>query len=859
MHRLGQRGMTPPNGVGGAGWAAAWQIARRGIDWRFRGLRLLIVCLALGTAALAAILTLTATISHELAARGNLLLGGDIEVAIASRPASADERGALAKLGTVSGGTRLQAMAHAPGDLTRAAPIELKAVDAKWPLYGALKLADGRTTGAPAGMTAWIAPGAADRLGLRKGDRLQVGDAVLTVGGVIADEPDRLGEGFALGPTVIVSQAALDASHLVLPGSMTRNKYRVRLAGGSALNAAAAIKARYPDSGFEIRTRDAASPGLDKFIGRMGEFLQLVALAALAIAGIGIAQGVASYCAGRRASLATLKVLGATGGDIARIVVMEIAVAALAGVVTGLVVGVLVTPLIAQALRSVLPIEAGLVIDPRALLIAASYGLLIALTFAAPPLAAVRSVPAMAVFRAGVEPSRASRWGGWQVVLAGLVGIAAIAIGTAEKPLLAAGFLGGAAAMFALLALFGMGVTRLARTAPRPTGTIARMALANLHRPGAQTAALVLAIGFGLSAFVLLAAVETSLDATIARRVPEKAPDYFVVDLPKDRAVAFTQAVRTAAPQAAVRMVPALRGTIVGYGPADRMTRVADLKSIPDDAWPLRGDRGLTYADTVPDGNVVTAGAWWPAHYTGEPLVSIDERLAKVLNLHIGDRLAISLLGIERSAKIASFRRIDWDSMGFNYVLVFSPNTLADAPHSMAATVNLGAGEKRTDVQRGLLTALVRGFPSASVIEVGPVLGQARSILGQMSAAILAAASVAILAGLAVLAGAIASARERRAYDTVILRVLGASRGQLIGLLLAEYGVLTLATALVSLALGLALAWLVIVQLFAFDWLPGWGSILGVLGGGAGLVMVLAVLGSLGVLRTRPAQALREL
>jgi putative ABC transport system permease protein len=851
--------MTP----NGAGWAAAWRIARRGLDWRFRGLRLLIVCLALGTAALSAILTLTATISHELAARGNLLLGGDVEVAIANRPANAEELGALDQLGTVSGGTRLQAMAHAPGDLARAAPVELKAVDAKWPLYGSLKLVDGRAPGAPAGMTAWIAPGAADRLGLRKGDRLQVGDAVLTVGGVIADEPDRLGEGFALGPTVIVSKAALDASHLVLPGSMTRNKYRVRLpsgeSAGSALAAAASIKARFPDAGFEIRTRDAASPGLDKFVGRMGEFLQLVALAALAIAGIGIAQGVASYCAGRRASLATLKVLGATGGDIARIVVMEIAVAAALGVVAGLIVGVLVTPLIAQALRSVLPISTGLVIDPRALLISASYGLLIALTFAAPPLAAVRSVPAMAVFRAGVDPSRASRWGGWPVVLAGLVGIALIAIGTAEKPLLAAGFLGGAAAMFGLLALFGMCVTRLARTAPRPKGTIARMALANLHRPGAQTAALVLAIGFGLSAFVLLAAVETSLDANIARRVPEKAPDYFVVDLPKDRAEAFTQAVRTAAPQAAVRMVPALRGTIVAYGPAERMTRVADLARIPDEAWPLRGDRGLTYSDAVPEGNVVTAGSWWPRDYAGEPLVSIDEKLAKVLNLRIGDRLAISLLGIERSAKIASLRRIDWDSMGFNYVLVFSPNTLADAPHSMAATVNLGAGEKRADVQRGLLSALVRGFPTASVIEVGPVLGQARSILGQMSAAILAAASVAILAGLAVLAGAIASTRERRAYDTVILRVLGASRGQLIGLLLAEYGALTLATALVSLALGLALAWLVIVQLFAFDWLPGWGSILGVLGGGAGLVMVLAVLGSLGVLRTRPAQALREL
>lgn len=841
-----------------ASWAFAWRIARRGLDWRFRGLRLLIVCLALGTAALAAILTLTATISTELAVRGQTLLGGDVEVGFVNRPPRPEELATIARYGTVSSGTRLQAMARLPNDATRAAPVELKAVDAQWPLYGALTLVDGRKPGAPGGMTAWLAPGAADRLGLRVGDRFQVGDATLTVGGVIAEEPDRLGEGFALGPTVIVSLAALDASHLVQPGSMVRNKLRLRLpAGVDAQFVGGAIKNRFPDSGLEIRTRNAVSPGLDRFVGRMGEFLQLVALAALGIAGIGIAQGVASYCATRRAGLATLKVLGATGGDIVRVVLIEIAAAALAGVLVGLVIGVGATPLIAQALRKVLPVAGGFAIVPRALLVSASYGLLIALTFAAPPLARVRGVPAMAVFRAGVE--RPDPFAGWRWVALGLAGIATIALGIAEKPLYAAGFLAGSTALFGLLGALGMGLTRLARVAPRPVGTIQRMALANLHRPGAQTAALVLAIGFGLAAFVLLAAVETSLDATIAKRVPQKAPDYFVLDLPRDRAKAFVGTVRAQAPRAAVRTIPALRGTIVAYGPADRMTRVADLKKIPDDAWPLRGDRGLTYADEVPEGNTVTAGAWWPKGYTGEPLVSIDEKLAQVLHLNLGDRLSISLLGVERSAKIASFRRIDWDSMGFNYVLVFSPNALEDAPHSMAATVNLAPGEKTPQVQRGLLSALVRGFPAVSVIEVGPVLNEARSILGQMSAAILAAASVAILAGLAVLAGAIAAAREARAYDTVILRVLGASRRQLIGLLLAEYGALTLATALVALLLGLGLAWLVVVQLFAFEWLPGWGTVLGVLGGGAGLVMVLAVVGSLGVLRTRPSQALREL
>jgi putative ABC transport system permease protein len=285
------------------------------------------------------------------------------------------------------------------------------------------------------------------------------------------------------------------------------------------------------------------------------------------------------------------------------------------------------------------------------------------------------------------------------------------------------------------------------------------------------------------------------------------------------------------------------------------MTRVADLKSLPEGAWQLRGERGLTYSETLPEGNVVTAGRWWPVGYAGPPLVSIDEELAQATGLRIGDRLTIGLLGVERSATIASFRRIDWGSMGFNYVLVFSPKALADAPHNLAATIELNGAADR----RGLLAALVRRFPATSVIETGPVVARARDILRQMATAVLAAASVAILAGIAVLLGAIAATRASRMHDNLILRVLGASRRQLLGLQLAEYGLLATLLAGVALALGTVGAWLVIVQLFEFEWLPDWSRILGVLGLGIAAVLAFALAGSLPLLRARPAQALREL
>ena len=834
-------------------WGTAWTIARRDLSARFRGLRLLLVCLFLGVGALAAIGTLTGAIERELSSRGRTILGGDLEIAVWQRAANAAEIKAFASKGRVSGGQRLQAMARA-GEL--AAPIELKAIDGNWPLYGALTLKDGRTVGAPPTGQAWIAEGAAERLGLTKGSTFAVGSAKLVVAGIIASEPDRLGEGFTLGPVVLVDTGFPQAAGLTAPGAMYRSKYRIALSGSGDPQAVAdRLKKQFPSAGFELKTRDKAAPGAERFVTRMGDFLVLVGLAALAIAGIGIGGGVSSYLEARRTSVATFKVLGATSGDIARIYLLQVGAAALAGSLLGLVAGVLVTPLLGQALGNLLPVAPGLVLDPLALVRAATYGLLIALIFAAPPLLAARRFPAMALFRARVSPL-AGRWRDAALPVGlGVVAIAALALLTTKAKLVTLWFLAGTVVLLLLLGALGWGIRHLAARLPRPKRPLLRIALANLHRPGAQTGALVTALGFGLAAFVTLAAIQTSLDANIMARVPQKAPDYFVLDVPRDQAQQFRSAVQSVAPQAMVRTVPALRGAILAYGPAAAPIRVADLKEIPEDAWPLRGERGLTYSDDVPEGNVVTKGNWWPKDYAGAPLVSIDESLAEALNLKIGDQLTIGLMGVERTATIASFRRIDWDSMGFNYVLVFSPNTLADAPHNLAATINLPGGGDRG----GLLRALVKAFPSSSVIEVGGVLTQARDLLRQVSLAILAAASVAVLAGIAVLLGAIAAARASRLYDNVILRVLGASGRQLLGLQLAEYALLATLLAAVALGLGSLVAWLVVVQLFEFDWLPDWPQVLAVLGLGLLLVISFALAASLPLLRAKPAQALREL
>ena len=829
---------------GGSGFAA--RLARRDLSRSLRGLRLLFLCIFLGVATLAAIGSLTAAITGELAARGQVLLGGDVQVGMSQRQASAQERAAMDQAGTVSETIRLRSMARSAGG--GAVLAELKGVDKLYPLYGALKVG-GRTVRAPAPDQIFIAPELGERLSLKAGDRLRFGNAEFRIAGIIGEEPDRVGEGFTLGPVALVSLEGLNRTGLIQPGSLYDTRYRLRLpASADPKDVADNLKARFPASSWELRDRDRAAPGANRFFDRMGQFLTLVGLAALVIAGIGVSNGVASYLRQKQDGIATMKMLGATSGDIGRVYLVQIGIVTALAVAAGLVVGALLPPIAIMVAGDLLPVQPGLRLHPLPLFASAAYGLLMALIFVLPPLGRARLLPVATLFREMVAEARRPDRRTILFVAAAAAAVVALAVGTSDNPLFAASVLGAVAAVIVLLMVLGWAVRRVARRLPRPRRPLLRLAVTGLHRPGAQTIGLVVALGLALSLFVTLAAVQTSLSAEIARAVPDRAPDQFVLDVPADQRRRFEAIVRQQAPRAELNVVPNLRGTITAYGG----TRVADLEELPDGAWFLRGERGVTYSAAVPRGSELVAGEWWPADYRGPPLVSLDQEAGEILGLKLGDTLTVSVLGREIEARIASLREIHWDTMGFNFIMVFPPSALAGAPHNLAATIS-GDAERQPALTRALLGA----FPSVSIVDVGELISEVGTILDQMAAAILVAASVAVLAGIAVLIGALAASRQARSYDSVVMKVLGATRRQILAAQALEYGLLALIVAAASLALGLVAAWFVIVQVFEFTWRPDWTVILATLIAGSVLTLGIALLGSLPLLRIRPAAAFR--
>ncbi len=298
---------------------------------------------------------------------------------------------------------------------------------------------------------------------------------------------------------------------------------------------------------------------------------------------------------------------------------------------------------------------------------------------------------------------------------------------------------------------------------------------------------------------------------------------------------------------------PMLRGRIVAFNG----TNVRDMTIPPEAAWVLRGDRGITFSDSVPENSTLTEGEWWPAGYGGEPLVSFAEREGKELGLKLGDTVTVNVLGRNITARIASFRQVQWETLAMNFVMVFSPNTFAGAPATWLATLTIPDSQK--NLAPDVLRQVTRTWPAITTVSVTDALDVANDLIGQLATAIRAAASIALAASVLVLGGALAAGNRARVHDAVVLKTLGATRGTLITAYVLEYMLLGLATALFALVAGSVAGWYVVVEIMKLkaSFLPDVAlmtvAIALVLTVGFGLAGTWRVLGQ------KPAQVLRTI
>ncbi len=842
----------------------ALRLARRELRGGFAGFRIFFMCLVLGSTAIAGVGSLSDAFLTGLQDQGQILLGGDVSVRQIHRPVSAGERKFFESQGRVSEAVSMRAMVYAR-DTGGRQLVELKAVDERWPLFGApqftpaQKLSDVLACEDDGVCGIAAEQSLLDRLKVARGDLVTLGNATFRVMAVLDREPDRVSTGFELGPRLLISSKGLPATGLVTTESMVHYTYRIALnnAGASQVQARAAIagfkdrvEQRFPEAGWNIRDRTDAAPGVRRYVEQLTMFLTLVGLVVLGVGGVGAGQAIIAFLDRKRADIAILKSMGASGEFVFLVFFLQVMAVALAATLLGAALGAALPVGIVWFYGASLPVPPSVGFYPVPLLLALAFGLLSAVAFAVPPLSRARSVPPASLFRDVVSPANPEGQNYYRAIsAAAAIGIAGLTLVMAPRPVFAAQFLAGSVVALGLLRLLAEGLRRAIRALPRQKSPVVRLAFANLVRPGAATGGIVTALGLGLTLLATVTLLNATINAQVAGALPARAPSFFFVDIQQADAPAFDKTITAFSTVTDYQRTPMIRGRITEVNGVPS----AQVKVTQEARWALNGDRGITYASTPPPRTELTEGTWWAPDYHGPTLISLDQNIARGTGAKIGDPMKLNVLGREIEGRIHNLRKVDFTNGGQNFVLVLSPGVIDKAPHAFLATVRVDDSQ-----ENAMYLAVTSRFPNISTVRVRDAIQQIQDMLASLARGVSAASLVTILAGLLVLAGAIAAGTRARLYDATIFKVLGATRARIALVYVIEYAVLGAATGVIALAAGTlagwAIAWGVLDVPFTFD---GRAVLITVLGGGAA-TLLFGLLGAIGALSVRPARRLRS-
>jgi len=834
----------------------AARIARRELRGGLRGFRVFLACLALGVAAIAAVGSVRQSIELGLQQEGAVILGGDAEIQLTYRFASAEERAWMDGVAEVSEIVDFRSMAVVDRDVVERGLTQLKGVDEAYPLYGAAQLDPpmplAQALAGQGGLPgAVMDPVLIARLGLAVGDKVRLGVQEFVLMAALTREPDGAGGGFGLGPRTIVSTKSLQNSGLLQPGSVYETAYRLRVPPGTPV-AELEVVAKEALSGAGLRWRDSrnGAPGVAEFVDRLGAFLVLVGLAGLAVGGVGVSAAVRAYLDEKVGVIATLKTLGAESWTIFAAYAIQIAVLTVVGIGIGLALGAAVPLALAPLIEGKLPMPAVFAVHPGPLAEAALYGVLAAALFTLWPLARTQQVRAAALFRDGA--AHAGRWPSWPfllatvVLLGSLVGLAAYLSGLHRLALWSAA---GLFAAFLTLLLVAFVTRKLAARAARlrlMRGRSAlRMALGSVGGPGSEAGSVVLSLGLGLTVLAAVGQIDANLRGAIARDLPDVAPSYFVVDIQKDQLPAFLDKVNTDDLVSRVETAPMLRGVIT-------QINGRSAKDFAGDHWVVHGDRGITYSAALPSGTEVTAGKWWPPDYAGPPQISFAQEEAAEMGVGLGDRITINVLGRDIEAEITSLRNVDFSNAGIGFVLSMNPAALSGAPHTFIATIYA-----EEEAEGRLLRAVGNEFPNITMIRVRDAIARISEVMKGIAAATTYGALATLVTGLIVLIGAAAAGERARTYEAAILKTLGATRATVLMSFALRSAFFGLAAGLVAIAAGGLAGWGVMrfVMETEFQFEPV--SAIAIVVGGVLATLVAGLVFAWRPLAARPARVLR--
>lgn len=833
-------------------FALSLRMLRR--EWRAGELRVLAAALVIAVASVTSVGFFTDRVGRALSQQANMLLGADL-VLISDHPLDAGfEREALRR------GLRTAHTLSFPSMVLhgeRAQLAEIKAVSRNYPLRGQLRVAqqpyapDSASSEIPDAGTVWLDPRLLKQLDAGPGKTLEVGTSHLGVSAVLTQEPDRAGVLFNIAPRLLMNIQDIPATGLIQEGS--RVSYRLLVAGEvGTVELFRAWAATRLKRGERLEGVSDARPEIRAALARAERFLGLAALTSIILAAVAVVMATRRFMARHLDNCAVMRCLGAQQRLIFRLYLIQFLLLGMLASLIGCLLGYLGQMVLAQRLGSMVAVALPLPSMLPAVL-GILTGMVTLLGFSLPFLQQLKHVPALRVLRRELGPP--GRFGLLGFAL-GLGGISGLVLWQAGDVRLGGYALAGlfsatlVAALLALLLIRALSGIRLRASASWRFHISAswRYGLANIARRAGGSVAQVSAFSLGMLMLLLLTVVRGDLMQSWQSTLPAEAPNRFVINIQPDQVQllrGFFHERHIPSPA----LYPMVRGRLLavngkpvtsGEYPDERAQRLVEREF------------NLSWSDRLPDENQLVAGKWWAMEDHGAAQLSVEEGIASTLGIRLGDHLTYGVGGTTFSARVASLRKVNWDSFRVNFFVIASPGALEKFPASYITSLHL------PDAQGSLLDEMVKAFPNLTVIDVAAVMNEVRTIMDRVAGAVEFVFLFTWLMGFTVLYAAIAATRDERVYETAILRTLGASRRQLLMGLFAEFAGIGLLVGLVAALGASATSYILSTRILALPYVFNfWLLPLGMLAGTAA-IGAAGIAGCYSVLNQPPLQTIRD-
>jgi putative ABC transport system permease protein len=833
------------------------QMARRELRASWRRLLFFFACIAIGVGAIVAGRSMLQNASVAIAGEARNLLTADVQVD-SNRPWTPETLASIDKIAkplvdarteTIESPTMLR-----PADPSRegAMMVELKGIDAGFPLVGDFKLANGTPFSYSLVQTngAVVSVALLDRLKLQIGDEAKIGNSTFQIRGSIEQEPGG-GSGFRLGPRVFVERSAVESAGLTGFGSRARRKIYFTTPADKVGALSRQLRDELKNDVVNVRSYRESQENLSEQFSRAEDYSSLTGLVILVLGGIGILNVTRVFIEQKKKSIAVLKCIGATGTRITIAYLAQVATMGAVGSILGLLAGKFVLILIKHNFADKLPSYMTYGMRANAAVQGLSVGILISLLFSALPLLSIRRIKPNVLLRDSTATGRGAvdvlRWATAAVVVLGLLMVVSWQAGSIRVGLF---FLGALAVTTGALYLSATLLIFLVRRTRPLTSFALKQAINSLHRPGNQTRIIVMVVGLGVFLVISTQSLQSNFIRELDLNRAGKLPNMFLIDIQKDQQQGLSDLVMQMTGERPL-LVPTVRVRVTAINGKEIDFNEAEMKR---DRGRLSREYVVTYRPNLETNEKILAGKFWDPAPSGEPEVSIEESMRGMAGLDVGSQMTFDVQGRKITARVTSIRHVDWRNARTGFMVLFRPGSLEDAPQMMVGAINGPTGEvERSRFQR----ALVDKYPNVSVIDVVDIVRAVERILNNITLAVSFVGAFILLSGALILIGSLAMTKFQRIYEVAVLKTLGAKRKMLLRILLAEYGLMGFVAGIIGSLGAVGLSYVASRFVFEIPWsftpVVNFGGVAATVI----LVVTVGVLATADVLTRKPLVTLR--